>query len=162
MNIDEILNYVEFGIKRYRNDETGRKMNLLEYFCFTDLTPKELGKVARSKKRVGLAICLKEFEDACYWHLRPLEIEKRMKLFFSINDRELTPEDKLTMRDKLAEEGFPLCDGVFDFSARYYIKGGAEAISKEQIRNNIISKYNEYYDIFPATKTEEINKVLMK
>lgn len=164
MKINEVLDVVEYGIKYYRNPKTGNKMNLMEYYSFTDLSPKELGKVALSNKRAMLNLALINMHDKCYWQLKPLDMSARLRLFHSIKGRELTADDKLTIRDKLQQEGFPLVDGVYDIAARYYVEGGVDSISKENIRNAVILSYNKAHNLEENTigVSQEKGAILVK
>lgn len=147
MDIKEVLDLVEFGLKYYRNAETGKRMNLMEYYSVTDLSPKDLGKVALKHGRQTLNIYLREYDDQYYWHMKPLDMQLRMRLFHSVKGRALTAEDKLTIKEKMEQENFPLTDGVFDFAARQYVINGVDSISKEQIRNRIITSFNKAHSI---------------
>ena len=147
MKINEVLDVIEYGVKYYRNPITGNKINLIEYYSLTDLSPVELGKIALANKRPMLNLALREFDDKCYWLLKPVDMEARLRLFHSIKGRELTADDKLTIKEKLEQEGFPFVDGVYDIAARLYVNSGVDSISRENIRNSMISNYNKVHRI---------------
>jgi len=142
LEMNEVLNLLEFGFKYYRNPKTGNRINLLEYYSITDLTPKQLSKEAANIKKHLLNFYLTSFDEKCFFLQRPLDIEARLRLFHSVKGKELTADDKLTIKEKLEQEGFPLFDGVFDLAARYYVESGVDAITKENIRKTIITSYN--------------------
>lgn len=142
MDINEVLNAVEYGIKGYYNKNTSKKMNLLEYYSITDITPRELSTIAGNMGRQGLHFVIREYNEINYWLQKPLDLPSRLKLFYSVKGYELTPDDKIAIADKLKEEGFPLLDGIFDLAIRYYCQSGIESISKEKIRNDFIKEYN--------------------
>ena len=144
MDINETLNVIDFGMRHYKNATTGKKMNLLEYYSVTDITPIELSDYAYRNGSKSTAIVLRTYDERVFWNSRPLNMISRLSLFYSIRGYELTPEDKLAIRDKLEVEGFPLMEGIFDLAARKYVSEGIEAISKSKIRDEIITSYNEY------------------
>jgi hypothetical protein len=142
MKMNEVLDVVEFGFKYYRNPKSGNRINLLEYYALTDLTPKQLSKEASSAKKYALNFYLAEFDEQCFFLQRPLDMDARLRLFHAFKGRELTADDKLTIKEKLEQEGFPLFDGVYDLAARYYVESGVDSITKENVRRTIITCYN--------------------
>ena len=68
-------------------------------------------------------------------------MDERLTMFHSVKGYELTQDDKLSIYQKLTDEGYPLIDSVFDMAARYYVEFGIDSISKEQIRNDVKSSY---------------------
>ena len=117
-------------------------MNLLEYFAFADVPPKELAKVADRKKNNGLAYCLREYHEKVYFGLEPLNLEARLGLFHSVRGHVLTADEKLSIKEKLELEGYPLIDGVFDVAARYFVESGCDldSISKENVQSVVLNK----------------------
>ncbi len=142
MTNNELLDVVEYGIKFYRNEELGNRFSLLEYYALTDIDPITLSKIAYKQRRVSIGLTLRVFSDKTFWVSQKLDMSSRLRLTHSIKGRELTPEDKLLIKDIMEEEGYPLMDGVFDMIARHYVEHGVESVAKENIRNQVISSYN--------------------
>jgi len=143
VNIDQTLDIIEFGIKNYKNPKTNKKLNLLEYYSFTDLSPRDLATLANGKENTGLAFYLREYHEKVYFGLEPLNLEARLGLFHSIRGHVLTADEKLTIKEKLEEEGYPLIDGVFDMAARYYVEGGIDSISKENVQSTVLNQVSK-------------------
>lgn len=141
MNIDELFDVLEYAIKHYIALD-GVKFGVMEYYSLTDISPRELSKIALPKRGKQFTVLLGMFAENNYWHLNKLNVGSKLKLFHSVHDYELTEEDKLTIISKIQEEGYPLVEGIFDKSARLFVTKGVEAISKEYIRKEILNDYN--------------------
>lgn len=140
MKINELLDVIEYGLTYYRSESSNQAMNLIEYFSFTDITPLELSKLAFKQENRKMGLYLLDFSERNYWLLKPLDLSKKLNLYHSIKDYVLTPEDKINIKEKLEQEGYPLLEGVFDQAARSYVTEGIDSISREKIRDSIIEK----------------------
>ena len=141
MNIDEVLDVIEYGIKYYRSANFIR-FGVIEYYSLTDIHPGDLSKIAQCKRGQSLGSALRIFAERQYWNLNEIKEETRLATFYSIHDHELTKDEKLSIISKMKDEGFPLIDGIFDASARIFMSKGIEGISREKIRKDVINEYN--------------------
>lgn len=155
MQEKDSLDVIEYGIKFYRDKKLGNRFSLLEYYALTDIRPTDLSKIAYRQKRTGTGLALRIFNDKNFWLSQKLDMSSKLRLKHSVKGRELTPDDKLLIKDTIEQEGYPLIDGVFDMIARHYVEHGIEYASKENIRNQVISSYNRAKGIYDV-KSEEI------
>ena len=58
---------------------------------------------------------------------------EKLRLMHAAAGHELTADEKLTIYDKIKEEGFPTQEGIYNYAARLFVTQGVEAISKEEI-----------------------------
>lgn len=142
MQINELLDVIEYGIKFYRNEDLGNRFSLLEYYALTDIRPTDLSKIAYRQKRTGTGLALRIFNDKNFWLSQKLDMSSKLRLKHSVKGRELTPDDKLLIKDTIEQEGYPLIDGVFDMIARHYVNQGIESVTKDIISAQVISAYN--------------------
>lgn len=156
----ELLNIVEYGLKAYRDDKLDSKFGLAEYYALTDLEPNQLSRVARRNKKASLANSLLKFADDYYWLRQPVKMDEKLRLLHAVAGHELTQDEKLTIYDKLKEEGFPIMEGIFNYAARLFVTQGVDSISKEKIREKVVNYYNEAHGIKSNKSTD--NKVLVK
>lgn len=138
---DELLDLIEYAMKQYRSTTFGRRAGFMEYYSLTDIPPRELAAIARRQGRRSLSVVLTSFDSASYYQTREVKMDERLTMFHSVKGYELTQDDKLSIYQKLIDEGYPLIDSVFDMAARYYVEFGIDSISKEQIRDDVNSSY---------------------
>lgn len=143
MDINELLDVVDYAIGRYKSKALGNRFSLLEYFSLTDIEPRDLTKIANNNKRRNLGNRISAFAENHYFGLCKVDMGKKLRNFHSIHGYELTPDDKLNIEMKLAEEKLPLIEEIYDLAARYYVDKGVDYISKEAIRNSVIESYNK-------------------
>lgn len=156
----ELLNIVEYGFNNYIDDKLNNKFGLMEYYSLTDLEPNQLSRVARRNKKASLATTLLKFSEDFYWLRQPVKMDEKLKLLHAVAGHELTQDEKLTIHDKLKEEGFPLIEGIFNYAARLFVTQGIDSISKEQIREKIVKFYNDAHGVKSNKSTS--NKTLVK
>ena len=142
MEINELLDVVEYSIKNYYNDQAKTKFSLIEYYSLTDIKPTHLEKIAHSIGRNSSVLWLRDFGLQYSWLLQDINVSQRLNNFHAIGNYELTTDDKLSIIDKLKEEGYPLCEGVYNSAARIFVHEGIDAISKEKISKQV----TEFYD----------------
>lgn len=157
MDIDQLLEVMEYSfLNHYKNKA---RFGLLQYFSLTDIAPRQLSKIAASKKKRTLSRLLGQFSDQNIWRLKELELEKSISLLHSIHGHVVTQQEKLDVVEKLKEETFPVLEGTLMEGSRYYVCDGIDAISKEQIQSELLECYHTYCD-----ENQSSNKpyVLMK
>lgn len=142
MDINELLDLLDYVMRFYRDQKHGTRFGVWEYFSLTDLTPSELAKIAVANKRGRDAIRLRAFGEQNLGSLWKSDLQKRINFFHSVDGYELTPEDKMNVFDKLSQEGYPFVEGIVDRAFRYYVKEGIDSISMQDTRENIINFYN--------------------
>lgn len=142
MEINELLDVVEYSIKNYYNDKSKTKFNLIEYYSLTDMKPKELERIAHAQGRNSAVLWLRDFGYRYFWSMQETDVPQRLKLFHAIGEYELTADDKLSIVDKLKEEGYPIYEGIYNSAARIFVHEGIDAISKEKISKQV----TEFYD----------------
>lgn len=140
MNIKETINIIDYAIKYYRDKEFDRKFSLLEYYSITDISPKDLAKIAYKEKMIPQGAAIISFNDLQCWSLKEVDVSTKLKDFHSFNGVELTSDDKLAIVDKINYEGYPLIEGIYDRTAFYYANN--QEFTKESIREKIMNKYN--------------------
>ena len=127
---------------RYYNDPEFRNhFGLFEYYSMTDMSPKELAKVARKFGNVSLAANLIEFDVKQFWHSIETNETKIMACDQIVNSKCFLKKDKLTIIETLDKEGYPLIDGVYYGASRRYGYYGVKGILKETTRNKLIEFY---------------------
>jgi len=156
----ELLKVVDYAFREYKDDKLGNKFGLMEYYSLTDLDPNELAKLARRHDKVSLSNSLLKFDNAFSWLKLEAPMNERLRLYHAVAGHELTPEDKLTICDKLKSEGYPLMDGIYNYAARIYVTQGVDAISKEVISDKIIKFYNKRHSV--KIDKSQSEKVLVK
>lgn len=156
MKKQELYVLLEKELKKRSNVGINEKFNLLDYYSFTSLKPEELAVVARTDKKPSLALNLITFGETFSWLSREINMNDRLKNFYSIYGHEFTPDEKLTIYEKIREEGYPLIDGVYDVAARMYVMEGIDAISKEKIREKVVARNTD------AKTASSQNKKLVK
>lgn len=161
MENDETLKVISQGIRYYKSD-LGNNFSLLEYYSFTNVKPKELIKIAHSKKMRSIALDIAKFNDTNFWNQLDLNIDETIRLYHSVNSRELDKSDKMLIIRTLIDEGYPLLDGLYRVAARYYVNFGIDSILKKNIRNRVLEKiYEDCFNKNCNTITNE-KKFLVK
>ena len=143
----ELLNIVEWGLRAYRDKNLGNKFGLMEYYSLTDLEPNILARMARRNKKASLANSLLKFTEDFYWLRQEINMSEKLKLLHAAGGHELTADEKLSIYDKIKEEGYPTFEGIFNYSARLFASQGIDSISKEEIRTRVIDSYNSAHGI---------------
>ncbi len=143
----ELLNLVEWGLKSYRDEKLGNKFGLMEYYSLTDLEPNILARMARRNKKASLANSLSKFTEDFFWLRQEINMSEKLRLLHAAGGHELTADEKLSIYDKIKEEGYPTFEGIFNYSARLFVSQGIDSISKEEIRTKIIDSYNSAHGI---------------
>ena len=156
----ELLNIVEWGLKSYRDKNLGNKFGLMEYYSLTDLEPNVLARMARINKKVSLANSLSKFTEDFFWLRKKIKMSEKLRLLHAVGGHELTADEKLSIYDKIKEEGYPTFEGIFNYSARLFVSQGIDSISKEKIRTKIIDSYSSAHGI--KTEKPTSTKTLIK
>lgn len=156
----ELLNIVEWGLRAYRDKNLGNKFGLMEYYSLTDLEPNILARMARRNKKASLANSLLKFTEDFYWLRQEINMSEKLRLLHAAGGHELTADEKLSIYDKIKEEGYPTIEGIFNYSARLFVSQGIDSISKEEIRTRVIDSYNDAYGI--KTEKSTSTKTLVK
>lgn len=156
----ELLNIVEWGLKSYRDKNLGNKFGLMEYYSLTDLEPNVLARMARRNKKASLANSLSKFTEDFFWLRQEIKMSEKLRLLHAAGGHELTADEKLSIYDKIKEEGYPTFEGIFNYSARLFVSQGIDSISKEKIRTKIIDSYNSAHGI--KTEKPTSTKTLIK
>ncbi len=161
MENDETLKIISQGIRYYKSD-LGNNFSLLEYYSFTNVKPKELIKIAHSKKMRSIALDIAKFNDTNFWNQLDLNVEETIRLYHSINSKELGESDKRLILKTLIDEGYPLLDGIYRIAARYYVNFGIDSILKENVRTRVLEKQYENCSNKHCNPTINEKKVLIK
>ena len=132
----------------------------MEYYSLTDLEPNVLARMARRNKKASLANSLLKFTEDYYWLRQNVNMTEKLRLMHAAAGHELTADEKLTIYDKIKEEGFPTQEGIYNYAARLFVTQGVEAISKEEIRTRIMTSYNDAFGI--KTEKTTTSKTLVK
>ena len=156
----ELLNIVEWGLKSYRDKNLSNKFGLMEYYSLTDLEPSVLARMARRNKKASLANRLSKFIEDFFWLSQEIKMSEKLRLLHAVGGHELTADEKLSIYDKIKEEGYPTFEGIFNYSARLFVSQGIDSISKEKIRTKIIDSYNSAHGI--KTEKPTSTKTLIK
>ncbi len=135
---DNILDCIEFGIKYSKSPFT-----LLHYYAFTELDPQELSTYASKKRRNSLAVGIRNFGQKATKYAKKLDEEKVQCCNFGNNERVLTKEELNIIYEKMKYEGYPLLDVVFFEACKRYFLSGIDAISKQNVRKEIIAIRNK-------------------
>lgn len=162
MTIDETIKVITQGIRYYESD-LGIGFSLLEYYAFTDIEPAELAKLTHKNKLGSTAATIVKFRDRNFWNSINLNVEETINLYHSINNKELSKNDKKIIIETLDKEGYPLLDGIYRIAARYYVNFGVESILKENVRERVLGKkYHENYSAYynPTLASEDKKLVL--
>lgn len=163
MDINELLDLLDYVMRFYKDKEHGTRFGVWEYFSLTDLTPNELAEIAVSVKRGRDATRLRAFGEQNLGSLWKSDLQKRINFFHSVDGYELTPDDKMSVFDKLEQEGFPFVEGIVDRAFRYYVREGIDSISMKDTRENIINFYNLHTSSdFPSDSLRQSSLVLRK
>ena len=83
------------------------------------------------------------FYELHYWGIRDLNMKERFNNYHAFHGIELTHDDKLSIYQKMVDEGYPLLEGIYDRAAYYYANN--IEFSKEEIRDKIIGAYNKQH-----------------
>lgn len=149
MKISNVLDVIHCSIRYYNNkDIGGKRFSLLEYYSFTDVCPKDLARIAYKKNRRDLSTALRVFDNKWFGASKKINIKSRLSNGHSIRGVELDALDKIRIYKKLAEEGYPLLDGVYERAAFYYMIYGIDSLSKENVRNRVFDSYFDKTSIF--------------
>lgn len=141
MDIKETINIISYAIKQYKSDDLKMRFSLLEYYSITDIPPFELSKIAFRSKMNSQGQAIYNFADSNFWNQKDVDIPEKLRCFHSFNGKELTNDDKLTIIDKINEEGYPLIDGIYNRTAFCYANN--YNFAKESIREKVL---NDYYN----------------
>lgn len=140
MEDKELLKLIDVNLRKHYKKKS--RFDFLQYFSLTDMKPDELRKFASKNGEKALARLLLDYGDNNFWNFKKLDLEQHLRCLHSINGHALTETEKRMVAQKLQEEGFPLLEGTMIDGSRYYMTKGIDAISKEQIRENLIIENN--------------------
>ncbi len=138
MSLDELFTYLEFGIKKDKD------FGLIDYYAFTNDKPNRLIGVAYKAGRKGIAGTLQGFYLKHYGGCIMMSQERIKECKFGIGERILSNEEINDIYNFLVNENYPITNGLFFEACKKYMLGnGFEALRKENVRNKLITKYNE-------------------
>jgi hypothetical protein len=119
--VRNIVTYIIDGIKV--NDQNNRAFDLLDYYSLTKLTLKEFSEICENICSIDQLRLVKKFtNDNGNNHY--IDKEKRFyREKITINNREVTIDEKRLIVNYLENQGFPLYDRIYSLAIKRYIKG---------------------------------------
>ena len=86
MDIKQILDVVEYGIKYYKDDELNVRFSLYDYYSITDISPKDLADLALINRNTNACRVIRGFDARQHWNQKQVDMSKRLILYHAINN----------------------------------------------------------------------------
>lgn len=141
---NELMEVLHYALTYYRDDEFKCRLNTLEYFAFTELSPLEFATVARECGYDMISRKLVNFYYKSGSFFYNTSYDKMMNVHYQLKGKVLTLADKDKIYNILVNEEMPILSGVCDFAMRKYALDGEEALDSKNIRAKVINAYNEF------------------